>query len=549
MDKEATQPNKGTADRLLGKLRLPAALCLVGILTLGCYYFFFVQNKYNYLTGRDFRFLAAIGTQLETSLQTRSRLLENQIDREALEKAATDEEKKSQLQRNLETSFETVKLFDPPPRSASVFEKPRLFLERVSHETWVHAYYTIPVKGKEEKEPLLHSSFKLQSLAEPLFRSRKAFDAVLLADAKGKVVYSQGDRDLSVTSLNLLLDKSNSIKTRFRKESVNPGRFLHGSSESYSVELNGREYRLFVEPVSLPMQGLKSHEPGKPVTDGNAVWLVCGLVPKKEFLYKSMATSSALLSTLMGLLLLAALSWPFLKLVLIGESQRVGVFDVLLLGVCTILGISVATLFLLHAWHFEGSKVDSRYQLEAFADRMENNVRTEIVAAYKVLRALEPKALQNTANAKEGDEKDLLAQYRGAFKPYPLAQILILVNKDGEQVYRGTVNKKATPRFQVRERAYFKRALSGDLWDVHALADAKTKIAKNPSIADNTFYVESVVGWRLRRSGRHDLQGDPPGPIEERRRSQSRRPIDAHDLAGGSGPSSRLQIRRPRQRG
>jgi hypothetical protein len=496
MDKEATQPSKGTADRLLGKLRLPAALCLVGILTLGCYYFFFVQNKYNYLTGRDFRFLATIGTQLESSLQTRSRLLENQIDREALKKAKTVKEKESQLRGNLETSFETVKLVDATPQSASGFEKPRLFLERASHETWVHAYYTLPVDKK--KKPLLHSSFKLQSLAEPLFRSRKAFDAVLLADSDGRVVYSQGDRDLSVTSLNLLLDKSNSIKTRFKKESVNPGRFLHGSSESYSVELNGREYRLFVEPVNLPLQGLKSHDSHVPVPDGNTVWLVCGLVPKREFLYKSMATSSALLSTLMGLLLLAALSWPFLKLVLIGESQRVSVFDVLLLGVCTILGISVATLFLLHIGHFGDLKEDSKYQLEAFAGTMENNIRTEIVAAYKTLRALEPEALKKTAQRSEGiqgvNEENLLAQYPAAFKDYPLAQTFMLMNKDGGQVYRGTVNKRATPRFPVNERAYFKRALSGDLWDIHALEEGGAGIPEEPD-ADHTFYIESVVGW------------------------------------------------------
>lgn len=473
MDKEAPPPNKGTADRLLGKLRLPAALCLTGILTLGCYYFFFVQNKYNYLTGRDFRFLATIGTQLESSLQNRGRLLENQGD--------------------LETSFSTVK--DLPPQSGSGFEKPRLLLERASHETWVHAYYSPP--GEEKK--LLRGSFKLQSLAEPLFRSRKAFDTVLLADSTGKVVYSQGDRDLSVTDLNLLLDKSNSIKTRFKKESANPGRFLHGSSESYSVELNGREYRLFVEPVSLPMQGLKSLDPDTPLSDGNAVWLICGLVPKKEFLYKSMATSSALLSTLMGLLLLAALSWPFLKLVLIGESQRVSVFDVLLLGVCTILGISVATLFVLHIWHFEDLKEDSRHQLETLAGAMENNVRTEIVAAYKVLHALELRALQKVAMLPKGtqgvDEENLLAHDPESFKAYPLAQIFILINKHGEQVYRGTVNNKITPRFPVRERAYFKRSMSRDLWDVRSLEKSGAEISNKPPNANNTFYIESVVGW------------------------------------------------------
>ncbi|HEY0512002.1 MAG TPA: hypothetical protein VGH73_08865 [Thermoanaerobaculia bacterium] len=37
-----------------------------------------------------------------------------------------------------------------------------------------------------------------------------------------------------------------------------------------------------------------------------------------------------------------------MKLILISETQRVSVFDVALLSLCTVLGISVATLFLLN---------------------------------------------------------------------------------------------------------------------------------------------------------------------------------------------------------
>ena len=46
-----------------------------------------------------------------------------------------------------------------------------------------------------------------------------------------------------------------------------------------------------------------------------------------------------------AVVLLAIFSWPFLKLALIGPEQRLRLIDVLLVGICAMLGIALVTLF------------------------------------------------------------------------------------------------------------------------------------------------------------------------------------------------------------
>ncbi len=48
-----------------------------------------------------------------------------------------------------------------------------------------------------------------------------------------------------------------------------------------------------------------------------------------------------------GVLLMIVVSWPFMKLRLIGNRQRVRLLDVLLLGISGLLVLSIGTLYLL----------------------------------------------------------------------------------------------------------------------------------------------------------------------------------------------------------
>jgi hypothetical protein len=500
MNEPATEIPRNQATGLLGKLRLLGVLCLMGLLILGSYYFFFIQRKYSDLTGRDFRFLAAIGVQLNAALLNRAKILENQLDRKALEAGARTE-KEQALLKALAPAFESLQIVEPQAKECH--DPPALTLKTEGDEARIDARYSVLVGGDPgerqicqaahpgKRTVLLDGSFGLQGVAEPIFRSRQAFDAILLADAGGSVVYRQGDRDLSVKNLSALVDRHVISRPGSGQEGQRSGTSLLASSETYSVEVNGHEYRLFVEPVDLPIQSLRS---------GSTTWLICGLVPKRDLLYKSMATSSALLSSLMGLLLLAALSWPFLKLILISDTQRVSVFDIALLSVCTVLGLSVATLLLLNTWFFLSLGEASRVQVETLSAQMQRNIGREIRASYEVMAGLEKEAIGRlNVTASRGrtlNDKDILNEYKSVFDKnhFSLIQTLMLLGMKGEQIYRGTINQDATPRFSVSERAYFKHVLSHDLWDLNALKP-ESKDAARPNVPARPFYVESLVGW------------------------------------------------------
>jgi hypothetical protein len=499
MSDEATAPRRRIPEGVWGRMRVALACGLAALLVLSVYYFFFVQRKYNYLTGRNFRFLAAIGAQLESSLQSRGKLLDSLAQQRDLGEALQDQAQKGALIKDFAPGYEDVRVASPWPGAAP--GQP-VFVLRGSG-SGIEVGYTAPGTGGGKPGISLRGSIKLRTVAEPLFQSRKAFEALLLADDRGQVVYHQGTDDLSVTRLDLLLEKSLGRRAGSRESKGEAGRLLASSSESYDVELNGRDYRLFVEPIHLSLQ--EREAPGE-----RTVWLVCGLVPRKELVYKSLAVSSALLSSLLALVVLTALSWPFLKLFLISKTQRVSLFDVLLLGICGLLGISIVTLYLLDWAAFQNLEGTSRQQLDTLADTMEGNVRDEIRAAYPVLTALEETLAPAVARGEaQGELPGLLAYRRGGPEPfdarelfdrnYPFAQTFALIAADGRQIYKASVNQRVPPLIPVRDRIYFKRAAENNVWDLRALEDITPRRASSgPDRGPQPFYVEPIIGWTNR---------------------------------------------------
>lgn len=490
----------------LERVRLPILFGLSSLLFLGAYYFFFAQRKYSYLTGRNFRFLATIGKQLEASLASQARQFRSLAQAEKLTEALKNEEAKSRLVNEIAPKFENVTSSGPKQEAQAVSRQMRMELRHAPEEPLIDAFY--PAQVEKGKYLALQGSIKLKSIVEPLFDTRGAFDTLLLANTKGEVIYQQGIRDLSVRQLGSLLDKSRVFPPRRGEMARSVTDLLSSSSDSYPVELNGREYRLFVKPVELPLR-----KPGSRTSEAHReqTWLICGLVPQKELVYKSLAVSSALLFFLLGALLLALLSWPFLKLKLIGEAQRVGLFDVLLLGLCCVLGISVATLFVLDLQVFTDLEESSKQQAENLAERIEENLRAEIRAAYPVLTNLEATVFRvlaasptEIAKETEGDRTirqvvnnptDLLRKLPAAFASYPLAQSFSLMGEDGRQFYKGATTETVPPSLQLQERSYFKRARANDVWDLNALEDGYERRGAGMAGSSNRFILEPVVAW------------------------------------------------------
>src|SRR5437867_6717643 len=87
--------------------------------------------------------------------------------------------------------------------------------------------------------------------------------------------------------------------------------------------------------------------------------------------------------------ILALLGWPFVKLLLIGEAQRIRVLDAVLVGSSALAGIAVLTASWLDLYAYTVLETTLDDQLAIFANDVEARANDEIRAAIGQLVTLE----------------------------------------------------------------------------------------------------------------------------------------------------------------
>jgi hypothetical protein len=143
-----------------------------------------------------------------------------------------------------------------------------------------------------------------------------------------------GDSKLRISHLDKLTQ---------RTDGITPAELtLQGLARSPSmvyVVVPGSQYKLFTQPCC----GQRVRQPAPAAGSGDG-WVLRGLIAQRALSVDSYAVSSSILVLLSAVLLLGLLSWPFLKLMLLGEAQRVKAHDIVLVAICTLLGIWLVTI-------------------------------------------------------------------------------------------------------------------------------------------------------------------------------------------------------------
>jgi hypothetical protein len=458
-------------DGRLNRLRLPAVLLLAFLLVVGAYYALHYRTNAEYLASRNFRLLATLATQVTEAVRNEGLVFGNVVG-PSQEPSGTESLDLEKLSPRITVSTCTALEGRLPDQATDDF---KLWRTLESSDGTYRLSFQSQRKGTEGV--LSHcGEVKLQDLLDPLFSSREAFDAVLLANSAGKVVYLHGPKSLRVEQLNLLIQSRQDAKGEPEKDAKGAAdrgfKAFKGYSGSAEVQLGGRFYTTFVQPFSLSLASGETKPTGKP-DDLPEVWLLAGLVAKDELAAKSLALSPSFVAFLLGVLLLAALAWPLAKLKLLGERQRVKKTDVLLVAVCSLLGVSVATLFVLDIGVYRTLKVSSEMQLKDFAEQMESNLLVEIRKAYDQLGKLE-----------EGARAGRLSPDYLQEASYPNFESFALIDGQGQQVFRWATGNNAPP-ISVAERLYFQRVHQGLTLNVPE--PGKTK--------GPPFFLESVQSW------------------------------------------------------
>jgi hypothetical protein len=469
-------------------LRTPALLMLIFIPILLVYYFYWVQGKRSHLMSRNFRLLATIGSQIDESITGQVKIIESFV-RDPSSGIRDKRVKAGKLLPGLELE----ELVEPTASGKSQFGLWTAipYWEHDSRGEWLRIHYNY----EYEKEPRYRARLKLERiLTEVVQRETNgmAFDAILLATTEGRVIFQQGDPELRLTRLDKLIEPGGNDRKTPQFDA------LSRATSAATADISGVKFRLFIQPCcSTLRQALQKPEP---TPDPGLI--ICGLVSEEKLTYSSLAISFSLMALTSAVILLAIFSWPFLKLTLIGEQQRVRMIDVALVGLCGLLGISLMTIFLLDLWAYSKLKDDLKKQLEEFSQNIEKNMREEVQLAYQQMKCLEStntnadcRLLEEQQDQTVNSRLACIQENMGARKflytegqkpiTYPFFN-WFSIDRDGKMTQNCTWDRQPTPRIPVNDRQYFSDALAGRTWPLPPASK------KEPIEKSERYVLESI---------------------------------------------------------
>lgn len=224
--------------------KLKSALVLMLVILLGSlgFYYFHVQKKSDYLTSRNFRLLTSMGERITNSVQAQGWILKHLSKTDGFMTALdSDLQRKSEILRVIAPQFESVQKVTP--KTAETGRDAWHELQPGAAEPRIKSSF--PVDGTTVLEGVVRLSQVIGGAMAP----RGAFESVLLADSKGRVIRQEGAFAFGITNLQ---DLMGSAEGRSRPLKA-PDRLL-GVSGHRVIDLAGKEHRLFVEPFSLPLR-------------------------------------------------------------------------------------------------------------------------------------------------------------------------------------------------------------------------------------------------------------------------------------------------------
>lgn len=375
------------------------------IFVVGAYYFIRVQQKTAYFGQRNLRVLSTVATQLGDRIR--------------------------------------------PP--AAEVGRPPAILEWHPNEGTFHVVFR-KADGAGDEKGEVHGSDKL---VEPVLSQSflDVFDTMILADDKGNVRWQRPGSPSSMAQLDALRE----LRGFGKEDGTITTADLQRRAFNTRVTLEGRQFRLFSQPVQLPELARAG--------DGSASqpWIVAGFVSRGRFASDTGAVSYTLLIMFMAAFLLIIFSLPFLKLGLLGELQRVRVTDVILLGVALLCALSVLTIILLDAVAYRRTRAASDAQLRRLASDIKRHVRDEVRLASAVLTRLDETLPAGAAGGESEPLPDALRQ-DPVIRAYPFFESFVRIDEHGAQRQKWVFDTAKLRKISVADRDYFRDALHGRTW-------------------------------------------------------------------------------------
>jgi hypothetical protein len=236
------------------------------------------------------------------------------------------------------------------------------------------------------------------------------------------------------------------------------------ASRQMEVKIGDASYQLFSAPVRsfIEVRGDPQPKPADKAVEAGIppdTWVICGIVPNAEFRRRSLAISSTLLVGLVGLLLAALFSWPFLKMAMISPHNKVTLADVILLGIGAIFITSIVCLAVLDLYTYHALQSTGDDQLKKLSDEVDQRFRTEIKTALEQMSIVESWAAQEIAAGRAMRRNS--GMLAGLTLPKPYFQAVSLIDENGSPQFKWAIDSPANPLAPVKGRRYFKAPMTG----------------------------------------------------------------------------------------
>lgn len=402
---------------------------------LAYYWMEYVPSQREYFTNLRFRALAVAGEQVRTKTELLS---------SALEYAA------------IETGVETYVrgLLPDLDYGCGSTPDPKLIpsggVRMDASRATVLRFYAGTICIAEAPFERLYAPF----MAEPLF------DDLLLADQNGRVIYQRSTSGARIAVLKELM-APREVKTQDQA----PPRQGRGSDADMTTQvlLDGSLYEMLVQPLRITIPGS-----GNPDLD----WVICGLVREARTSAESRHVAPKHLLWVFAPLLFLALSGPFLKLMLLRQTGRLGFRDVILLTSFTMCAAGFITLFLLSAnYYWLGDDYVDR-ELSVFADKLDAGIGADLERMWRIMQAHDAIVTPSLASESH-DRVDLLGAQSASLPPSLKKEDLdfdfvFWTAASGCQVAKWTTRQRTTGRVPQQRRPHFQDALARRFWTLPA---------------------------------------------------------------------------------
>lgn len=428
-------------------VRLPMITLAILAVLAGAYYFVYVDGKRSYLIEWSFRRLGAMSDRVEASLASY---------RQVVASLAFSDDPAAFIHRAA-----SLELVAPPVAHALSAEESRDASTSIQtvvfgDTAWIQLVPTGPRRFD------LTARLRVRDLVAPVL-DREGFDKILFASAEdGRVLFQQGRSDVAVTSLAGLKRADGSeidLATLAR------------STGLFDIDVSGRKLRMFVEPCAITSG--EASPPGKP--SASRGFILAGLVRSDRLTLESLKISSSLIVILASLFLLAALAFPFLKLLYMGTGERFRAIDGLLVSLCSLVGIAVLCLVLLDGMAYRRLSQEANAQLDDLGIRLRDSFLAEVDDARTQLADLNRRALAEVPWTPAGPEEPSAQAPETSLEPprrgfalkqgrYPGFDTFFWVNERGWQALKWTSRDQETPAINVKDRPYFQNVAQGRLW-------------------------------------------------------------------------------------